>query len=158
MADGTKRTSHYLGAASLEQKLARPASEVVRELLHRRGGDPRTPSCSAREKGEGTQVPNYSARTVSSCSWFFPQQSFRLGLATLAQGLVDYSCFSSSGCGCHCATSISYDGFDAVPARRRCKRDNGSFRIVLFSVLSLSPRRISSLHRALRALAVCRRQ
>ena len=47
---------------------------------------------------------NYSTRTGSSCSRIFPQQSFRLGLSTLAQRLVDYSLFSPSGCGCHCAT------------------------------------------------------
>ena len=124
MADGTKRTSRDLGAAPPDQTLARPASEVVRDLLQRRRGAPRTPSFSAREKGEGTQVPrcsrtqwrrgvssllrsccgNYSPRAGSSCPRFFPQQSFRLGLATLAQRLIDYSLFSPSGCGCHCAT------------------------------------------------------
>ena len=48
-----------------------------------------------------------------------------------------------------------YDGFDAVLARRRRKNDNGSFRTVLFSILfaSISTRRTSSLHRALRFLA-----
>ena len=127
MADGTKRTPRDLGAASPEQKPARPASEVVRDLLQRRGGAARTPSCSAREKGEGTQVPrcsktqwrrgvcsllrsccgNFSTRAGSSCSLFFLQHPFRLGLATLAQRLVYCSLFSASGCGCHCATMFT---------------------------------------------------
>ena len=137
MADGTKRTSRDLGAASPEQKPARPTSEVVGELLQRRGGDPRTPSCSPREKGEVTQVPprcaktqwrrgarrlprsccgNCRTRAGSSFSRIFPQQSFRLGLATLAQRLVDYSLFTPSGCGCRCA----------IPFLRRVRCRSGS--------------------------------
>ena len=94
MADGTKRTSRDLGAASPEQKPARPASEVVRENPATKG---RGPKCPAAQKLNGVVAG-------SSCSRIFPQQSFRLGLATLAHRLVDYSLFSPLGCGCHCAT------------------------------------------------------
>ena len=149
MADGTQ-TDVTCGAASPERKPALPASEVVRELLQRRRGHPRTPSCSAREKREGTQVPrcsqtqwrrcarrllrsccgNYSTRTGSSCSRIFPQHSFRLGLATLAQRLVDYSLFSPSGCGCHCATPFL--------RRVRCRCGSQTKKQWLFPYCSLS--------------------
>ena len=71
---------------------------------------PQGPHCSLTQWRRGASslvrscCGNYSTRAGSSCSRFFPQQSFRLGLATLAQRLVDYSLFSPSGCGCHCAT------------------------------------------------------
>ena len=168
-ADATKRTSRNLGAASPEQKPVRLASEVVRELLQRRGG---TPSCSAREKGEGTQVP--SAQTlngvvkpvafhevVAATTVHGQDRRVRgsshssLSVSVLRLWLRDSSITASSRLRAVGVTSSLhfFDGFNAVLARRRCKRDNGSFRTVLFSVLSLSTRRTSSLHRALRALA-----
>ena len=125
IADGTKRTSRDLSAAPPDQNQARPASEVVRDLLQRRGGAPRTPSYSAREKGEGTQVHRCSRKSMASWRlWpsakllrqlqytgrivvfavlptaFFPSWSCDSDSETRR----DYSLFSPSGCGCHCAT------------------------------------------------------
>ena len=166
MADGTKRTSRDLGAAPPDQKLARPASEVVREPVH----------FPARENWEGPNDLFANTewrrgaffRLLQSCCgncWHTSRivvvtvlppdskQSSCLGLAFLTQVHV----VTPSGCGCHCATPF-FDGFDADLARRR--RNNGSFRTVLSSVLvaSFSTRRTSSLQSALRSLAVSWRQ
>ena len=76
-------------------------------------------------------------RAGSSLSRFLPtdgKQQSRLGLVTLTQ---DASIPASSRLRAVGVTASPhfYDGFDAVLARRRCKRDNGSFRTALFSVL-----------------------
>ena len=163
MADGTKRTSRDLGAASPDPKPARPASEVVRDPVHfsarKKGEGAQGPRCA---QGKGTQGPRCAnsewrrgafsgsckvvAATASTrAGTFLPtvgKQQSRLGLAILTQVHV----VTPSGCGCHCAT----------PFLRRVRCRSGSQTLQkrqrlfpycsLFSTfLRLSPR--DALHR-----------
>ena len=146
MADGTTRTSRDLGAAPPDQKPARPASEVVRDPVH----------CSARKKEEGAQRPQEPAsQTVNGVvapyqaptkllrkllvhersSWLrFFTQSASSNPVSVSRFLPRYTSSRLRAVGVT-APPHFYDGFDAVLARTRCKRDNGSFSTVLFSIL-----------------------
>ena len=124
MADGTKRTSRDLGAASPEQKPARPASEVVGDLLQRREGAQGTPSVLLVRKERGPKYPAaqtlngvvapvafYEVVAATAVHWQVRRvrgsSHCCLSVSVLRLWLRDSSITASSppsGCGCHFAT------------------------------------------------------
>ena len=69
----------------LTKNPARPASKVVRETLQRRGGDRRTPACSARGKREGAQGPRCGKKKKTLNGVAAPSAFYKVVAATPVQ-------------------------------------------------------------------------
>ena len=105
-----KRTSRGLGA---EQKPTRPASEVVREPLPHRGGDPRTPASSTGERVvAATAVRGQDRRILGS-----PHSSRPVSVSRLWPRGASIPASSRLRAVGVTAPPRHYDGFGAMLAR-----------------------------------------